>query len=434
MIRTVSFSLRVTAFLAAALALTAPVFSGGRSAPSTSAGASGGKTLSIMWWGADERHIATEKVLELYTKNTGVAFTHEYMAWDGYWTKLPALVASNSVTDVLQMDGAYISDYVSRGVLADLSDMALSDVVSQKVLDNIKINGKTYGVPLSHNAQGLAFNKKVLADSGIAAPQPGWTWDQFWAFARECRAKLPRDKWGIAYQGGSWDGYQYYQTSYGKGPIFPSGGKDYNIDQTLWMEFYRLQDEMRKANIVPSAEVQLGFREYDPQADAMASGKVMTRGATTASVSALEALMPGEVGVVSMPTGPSGGGWAQSTIFLSSAANSPNLAEAKTFMKWFISNIEAGEILGLTRGIPISESVYQVLEPTLSVGNKLNKSLLDVCLPYALPFYVMAPGWQDFTAGYEAEIQNLMSGNQTVERTYENIIRLADQVKTRVNR
>jgi multiple sugar transport system substrate-binding protein len=432
--RTFSFSPRLAAFLFAALILAAPVFSGGRSAAS-GAGASGAKNLSIMWWGADERHVATEKVLELYTKNTGIGFTHEYMAWDGYWTKLPALVASNSVTDVLQMDGAYISDYVSRGVLADLSDMTLSDVVSQKVLDNIKINGKIYGVPLSHNAQGLAFNKKVLADYGIAAPKPGWTYDEFWAFARECRAKLPADKWGISYQGGQWDGYQYYQTSMGKGPVFPAGGKDYNIDQTLWMEFYKLQDDMRKANIVPSAEVQLGFREYDPQADAMASGKVMTRGATTASVSALEALMPGEVGVVSMPTGPSGtGGWAQSTIFLSSAANSSNSADARTFMKWFISDTAAGEILGMTRGIPISESVYQVLEPTLSVGNRLNKSLLDVCLPYALPFYVMAPGWQDFTAGYEAEVQNLMAGNQTVERTYENIIRLADQVKARVNR
>jgi multiple sugar transport system substrate-binding protein len=166
----------------------------------------------------------------------------------------------------------------------------------------------------------------------------------------------------------------------------------------------------------------------------MASGKVMTRGATTASVSALEALMPGEVGVVSMPNGPSGGGWAQSTIFLSSAANSSKLTEAKAFMKWFISDLEAGRILGMTRGIPISEAVYKVIEPTLSTGNKLNKSILDVCLPYALPFYVMAPGWQDFTAGYEAEIQNLMSGNQTVEKTYENIIKLADQVKAKVNR
>ncbi|GHU89810.1 sugar ABC transporter substrate-binding protein [Spirochaetia bacterium] len=398
------------------------------------ASAGGAKTLSIMWWGADQRHIATEKVLELYTQKTGVAFTHEYMAWDGYWTKLPALVASNSVTDVLQMDGAYISDYVSRGVLADLSDMALSDTVPQKVLDNIKIDGKIYGVPLSHNAQGLAYNKKALADYGITEPKPGWTYDEFWAFARECREKLPKDKWGIAYQGGTWDNYQYYQTSFGKGPIFPPGGKDYNIDKTLWMEFYNLQEQLRKANVVPSAEVQLGFREYDPQADAMASGKVMTRGATTGSTSALENLMPGEVGVVSMPTGPAGGGWAQSTLFLSAFAKSPNIAEAKAFMKWFISDLEAGNILGMTRGMPISEAVYNAVEPTLTNGEKLNKSMLDVCLPYALPFYVMAPGWQDFTAGYEAEVQNLMSGNQTVEKTYENIIKLADQVKARVNR
>ena len=74
--------------------------------------ASGDVNLSIMWWGSDARHEATQAVLDLYTAQTGIAFTPEYTGWDGYWQKLPVLAASNSMTDVLQMDAAYIHQYV----------------------------------------------------------------------------------------------------------------------------------------------------------------------------------------------------------------------------------------------------------------------------------------------------------------------------------
>ncbi len=403
------------------------------SAPASSADNAGsGSTLSIMWWGADERHTATLAALDAYTKKTGIQFKAEYTAWDGYWTKLPTLVASNSLPDVLQMDGAYISDYVSKGVLADLSDVDLVGTVPDKVLENIKIDGKMYGVPLSHNAQGMAYNIKALEQYGIIAPTAGWTYDQYWAFAEECRSKLPDDKWGVAFDGTLWDSYQYYQTANGKGPIFSEDGKSYTIDKDLWMTFYNKQVEFAKNNVVPPAEIQAAFKENDAQADQMASGKVMTRGATVGSVSALEALMPGSVGVVTMPTGTAGGGWAQSTIFFSASASSQNLDAGKEFMKWFISDLDAGKILGTTRGIPISEDVYKSIESTMTAGSVLGKELLNTCMDKALPFYAAAPNWQDFTAGYKTEIENLMFGSVTVEQAYDNIIKLADQVKAQV--
>ena len=111
------------------------------------------------------------------------------------------------------------------------------------------------------------------------------------------------------------------------------GGKKFTLDKDLFMTYYKTYEEFRKAKIVPPAEKAAAFLENDPQADPMASGVVMTRGATTGSVSALEQLMPGKVGVVNMPTGPSGGGWAQSTIFLSVSANSKHKDEAKRFLQ-----------------------------------------------------------------------------------------------------
>src|SRR5690606_17928453 len=110
-----------------------------------------------------------------------------------------------------------------------------------------------------------------------------------------------------------------------------------------FMTFYQKYEEFRKLKVVPPADKSSSFIDNDPQADPLASGVVMTRSATTGSVSALEQLMPGKVAVVNMPVGTAGGGWAQSTIFLSVSANSKNKDEAKKFVKWFIENKEAGE-------------------------------------------------------------------------------------------
>jgi pectin-derived oligosaccharide transport system substrate-binding protein len=378
-------------------------------------------TLSMMWWGPDERHEATKNALALYTKqNASVTFKPEYMAWDAYWQKLPTLAASKSIPDVLQMDAAYIQEYVARGQLEDLSDIDLDGIVDPKVIENLKIDGKLYGIPLSQNASGIAFNKEELGQYGIPLPQKNWTYDDYFQWARDARAKLPEGKYPIG-DSGAWDGFNFYQTSMGKDPVISDGGKKFYLDKDLFMTFYKTYEEFRKAKIVPPAEKAAAFLENDPQADPMASGVVMTRGATTGSVSALEQLMPGKVGVVNMPIGPSGGGWAQSTIFLSVSANSKHKDEAKRFLKWFITDKEAGKTLGLTRGIPINPDIYKELEPNLAQKDKLGKEIYDLSVEKALPFYSAAAGYSEWVDTYAKEMQAVSYGQKSIEDAYNKI-------------
>lgn len=388
----------------------------------------GATTLSIMWWGPDARHEATKKALEIYTQqHANVSFKPEFMAWDAYWQKLPTLAASKSITDVLQMDAAFIQEYVSRGQLEDLSDIDLSGIVDPTVIENLKIDGKLYGIPLSQNAQGIAFNKPELEQYGIPLPQKNWTYDEYFQWARDARAKLPEGKYPIG-DTTTWDNFNFYQTSMGKDPVMSEGGKKFNLDKELFMTFYKTYEEFRKAKIVPPAEKAAAFLENDPQADPMASGVVMTRGATTGSVSALEQLMPGKVGVVNMPTGPSGGGWAQSTIFLSVSANSKNKDEAKNFVKWFITDKEAGKALGLTRGIPINPEIYKDLEPTLEAKDKLGKEIYDLSVEKAMPFYSAAAGFSEWVDTYKKEMEAVTYGQQSIEDAYNKIDKMGKEL------
>ncbi|MGO4544703.1 ABC transporter substrate-binding protein [Paenibacillus sp. 2TAB23] len=394
-------------------------------------GAGAATTLSIMWWGPDARHEATKKALDIYTKqNSSVTFKPEFMAWDAFWQKLPTLAASKSITDVLQMDAAYLQEYVSRGQLEDLSDIDLSGIVDPTVITNLQIDGKLYGIPLSQNAQGLAFNKTELEQYGIPLPHKDWTYDEFFQWARDARAKLPEGKYPIG-DTTTWDSFNYYQTSMGKPAVMSDGGKTFTLDKELFMTFYQTYEEFRKAKIVPPAEKAAAFLENDPQADPMASGVVMTRGATTGSVSALEQLMPGKVGVVNLPVGPSGGGWAQSTIFLSVSANSKNKDEAKKFLRWFITDKEAGQALGLTRGIPINPDIYKELEPTLENKDKLGKELYDLSLDKALPFYPPAAGFSEWVDTYKKEMEAVTFGQQSIEDAFKKIEKMGQELASK---
>ncbi|MGO4344181.1 ABC transporter substrate-binding protein [Paenibacillus sp. MCAF9] len=389
-------------------------------------------TLSIMWWGPDARHEATKKALDIYSQqNTNVSFKPEFMAWDAFWQKLPTLAASKSITDVLQMDAAYIQEYVSRGQLEDLSDIDLSGIVDPSVISNLQIDGKLYGIPLSQNAQGLAYNKAELEQYGITLPHKDWTYDEFFQWARDARAKLPDGKYPIG-DTTTWDSFNYYQTSMGKPPVMSDGGKTFTLDKDLFMTFYQTYEEFRKSKIVPPAEKAASFLENDPQADPMASGVVMTRGATTGSVSALEQLMPGKVGVVNLPVGPAGGGWAQSTIFLSVSANSKNKDEAKKFLRWFVTDKDAGSALGLTRGIPINPDIYKELEPTLEAKDKLGKEIYDLSLDKALPFYPPAAGFSEWVDTYKKEMEAVTFGQQSIEDAYKKIDKMGKELAAKV--
>ncbi|QKS45104.1 sugar ABC transporter substrate-binding protein [Paenibacillus cellulosilyticus] len=402
--------------LAAMLALTAC-----GSGESKDSGSGDAVKLKIMWQGPDTRHQAMLKTQEVYTSlNPSITFSPEYMAWDDYWKKLPTLAASHSMPDVLHMDGAYIQEYATRGTLEDLSDMDLSGVIDAKTLENLKIDGKLYGIPISRNAQGIAFNTEALASAGIELPKKDWTWDEFFDFARNARTKLPDGVYPIS-DSDTWDFYQYYQTSNGKGPIIQENGTKFNLDKELFMKFYGIYAEFREKKIVPPADMVSSFKENDPQADPMASGKVMTRGATVGSVGALEQLMPGKVDVVNIPVGPEGGGWAQPTIFLSVSTDSKHKDEAKAFIKWFVTDKQAGETYGMNFGIPIYDEVYKALEPTLQPKDKLGNKLYDTAKDKALPFYPAAAGWTEWVDNYKKTMDAVMFGQKSIEDAYNEI-------------
>lgn len=386
--------------------------------------------LTIMWWGSQSRHDATLQGLDLYTElNPNITFEPIFSGWDGYWDKLSTLVAANNAPDIIQMDARYLDEYVLRNVLAPLDDFDTS-IMAPSLVDTGTVNGTFYAVPLGNNALGMVYNKSKVNELGLPEPKPNWTWDDYFNFAREARAKLPDDQYGIPDMTtiGRFEFYNQYQLSKGKGNVFADG--DLNIDRDTWFEFQEIYQQLREENIVPPAQVMSADVDFDPQYDLFANETVLVRNIHAAQAGALSDLIQAEVGVVNTPMDVEGGGWLKPTFFFSVNAKSPYIEQSKDFIYWLLTDLDVAEISGTQRGVPIYEPVLEHILPSLSEVDLMGKEMIEMTTPNAQTYIPAPAGWSEYTEDfYDVVMEAIAYGQITIEEGYDRLMKRADEVR-----
>ena len=78
--------------------------------------------------------------------------------------------ASGTMSDVVGLDGAWVSDFVKQGSLANLSSLMDSSSYDQAQLaSQIKIDGSTYMIPVVNFIYPLYTNDDILGAAGVDA-------------------------------------------------------------------------------------------------------------------------------------------------------------------------------------------------------------------------------------------------------------------------
>ena len=91
-------------------------------AASSAAGTSAASgSMSVAWWGNQTRNERTQQVLDAYGEANGISFDGQFAEWSDYWNKLATASAGHTLPDVVQMDYSYLQQYVSNGLLVDLT-------------------------------------------------------------------------------------------------------------------------------------------------------------------------------------------------------------------------------------------------------------------------------------------------------------------------
>lgn len=400
----------------------APTTAASASAAATTAASGEPVKLRIMWWGSQDRHDRTLKALELYTKNhPNVTFEPEYSGMDGYLDKLSTQAAANNAPDIVQLDPGWTPDWSARKQLAELAPTVDVSKIDPKLLKVGQAGGKQYAVPLGSVAFGMIYDKAAMDKLGIKNPANGWTWDDFFALAKESKSKLPEGKYFVRDFGGDYFMYSAFQYAQGKGMVITEDGK-FNVDQATYLKWTKSFEELRKLGVVPPADVSASDKEFDPKLDLMANGKVLMRYSFSNNYASWDSLNKGAYALVTMPRAAQAGGWLKPSMYLAVTASSKKQEEAKKFVNWFVNDQEAAKILGTARGLPANNDNAKLLESTLSDNDKIGLALLNATKPDGQAWTPGAGGWTNFIdKDWQLVRDQLIFGKVTPEQAFDQL-------------
>ncbi|MGK3948499.1 ABC transporter substrate-binding protein [Microbacterium sp. K2] len=85
--------------------------------------------------------------------------------------QLFAGAASGTMPDVVGLDGAWVNDFASQGVISDLTAlMEEYDYDDSELASQIQVDGSTYMIPVVNFVYPMFTNDSLLAEAGVTAP------------------------------------------------------------------------------------------------------------------------------------------------------------------------------------------------------------------------------------------------------------------------
>jgi multiple sugar transport system substrate-binding protein len=153
---------------------------GGGSSGGTSTGASGSAgggsaavTLEFaQWWEPELPANALRGLMDQFeAANPGIKVKLLSGPYASTKEQVVAGAAAGTMSDVVGLDGAWVSDFVKQGAISDLTKlMKDAGYDDSQLASQIKVNGSTYMIPVVNFVYPLFTNDALLAKAGITKP------------------------------------------------------------------------------------------------------------------------------------------------------------------------------------------------------------------------------------------------------------------------
>lgn len=155
------------------------------------AGALGWAGLTPRWAAAQPTSAKPEKLVAIVTSTYGPmleAFAQEWtketavpvevisQSYDTTYTKVVTALAGGSATDIVIVDSIWTAAFVQAGFLKPL-DKYVAPFQAELVpaaIDQRKIGGVVYSMPISNEAKFFYYNAEILEKAGLSAPPRTW--------------------------------------------------------------------------------------------------------------------------------------------------------------------------------------------------------------------------------------------------------------------
>ena len=348
--------------------------------------------ITLGWWGNPTRNEQTTAVRELFQGAfPGVSVEELTVGWGDYWTQLSTLAASQDLPDVVQMDVAYLEDYVANAQLMDLTPLIESGQIDlSRVPDAVvglgRLAGGIYAISIGQNSPAMIYNKTLMDELEIEVPNY-MTIDQFTAISRQVYEKT-----GIRTN---------FALSDPSNPLeFLVRGDGLNMwenpSASLFLPFFNLigQAALEGWGYDPASFIgRAGVVEQDPL---IAGGEPNTQSWVTFGwsngITGLQAAAP-EGMTLAMATYPShnpaASNYVRASMYFSIAANTDNVDTAAALVNFWTNSVEANQIMKGERGVPASAAVVEAITPEMNEVGKImfeyvSMVAADATIPYAL--------------------------------------------------
>ncbi|ACI19215.1 ABC transporter substrate-binding protein [Dictyoglomus thermophilum] len=348
-------------------------------------------TLRIIWWGSQDRHNRTLKVIDLFQKKyPNIKIVSEYTGWSEYYTKLTTMAAGGNLPDIMQQDHAYIRGWVEKGLLLPLDDLVAQGVinlkdVSKSIVDSGRLGGKLYAINLGNNSQAFAIDPELFRKAGVPLPPILWTWDDFKRIARIIHRKL--GIYGAAENLGDHNVFRVWTIENG-GYLFSEDGKSLGYeDDNVYASFYKMLLELQDEGVIPSRDVEVARGSVSPEQRFLCLGKSAMQFTWSNQLTAMSTALKGKpLKLYMLPTlNGKVGNFLKPSMFFAINAKTKYPKEAAMFINFFINDIEAAKILMAERGVPVSKRVQLALKPLLTPVEKEMFNFIATVEKYGAP-------------------------------------------------
>src|ERR1044072_6438246 len=103
----------------------APASGGQQAAPTTAPAAASGEKVGLRfaWWGSQDRHDRTIKVIQMFEQqHPNITITYEFAGFNDYFTKMSTYATGGNLPDLMQQDYATINQWTQNGLIVPLDD------------------------------------------------------------------------------------------------------------------------------------------------------------------------------------------------------------------------------------------------------------------------------------------------------------------------
>ncbi len=388
-------------------------------------------TLRMAWWGSQERHDRTVKVIEMYeAENPNVDIEYEFYSFDDYFTKLKTLVASDQVWDVFQLGGNF-PEYMDK--IYFMNEFVESGVVNtEKISDAyLKITQDTAGnqIGLSNglNTYGIAYDVDMFNAAGVPLPTDTWTWDDYadaakkiaeatGHFGSSCFANNDEFIAGCS----TFIGQQGAVGEYG---FFNLELTDLGFDDpNMLVPYIEMRADLISTGASPDAGAAMEVTNIEN--DFLVTGEAGMAWIAVNQFPTIYDICKAEGRTLALATipratadGPAGS-VIQSSQMLCVSQDSEHKEAAAAFISWFQNSTECNSVLQGERGIPINSDVLASLKENASEGQQVMYDYVDLVGTFETPekINVLSPAGQDQVVDqYNTYVHQVASGEMTAE-------------------